>query len=147
MWIQQSGNAGKLELSGNDGCEMWIKRHICELVGFYSLPMKLPPVTVLSSRNKVSLQERPLHMLRVLSAIVHQSNRVPLYPCPHNTRVSSRTLKIPALQNTVIYFLSFEPGWKEGGCLLLESSCSPSGISVDLCQSGGRVTIRTAQVC
>lgn len=51
MWIQQLGSAARLELAGNSGCEMWIKRHICELVGLHLPLIKLPPFT---ARNKVS---------------------------------------------------------------------------------------------
>lgn len=38
--------------------------------------------------------------IRVILA--QQSDPARLYPCPHNTRVSSRTLKVLALENTVI---------------------------------------------
>lgn len=54
------------------------------------------------SEVTVELQKKPFYMLRVVSSLVHQSDPARLHPCPHNTRVSSRTLKILALENTVI---------------------------------------------
>lgn len=47
-------DTAELGRSGNDGCVMWIKRHMCELVGLYLHLIELRPLTVLSPGNKDS---------------------------------------------------------------------------------------------